>query len=357
MTLVYLVPFFLLYTISYLIWSLQLGYNHPLPFLGILMMLLMWVIFPIGLWFVLPSDLLAKEDFRRKMLVYMMYFLWCIIVGVLTEVLSYCFENFPSNLQFLVAFMIAACREFDYQMRSKLVDKMVGDQGEPATALLAITVSAHYTFFIAVRLADAEFTTMCCVLGIDFALHLIFTIQIINENRKVAVEGSNTEKKRKSSIIVMLVFSELMAGFTPLIYGICMAMAYYGPNSYLFTNIGCDFWGEKIDDIKAIFDTMFILLAVDTASFVITSFCIWKMTNLNIFQDFEEALGKYWLIMAIKLSYMIGLFFPGTDVNAGMDHGASFQWITEEGRLTLINKTSTLTGEEKSMLLANNSLI
>ena len=355
MACLYLVPYLLVYILCYVIWSIHFGYNHPIPYLGAIPTVATWIVFPLGLWFLLPADLLAKEDFRRKLRVYMIYCLWCIILLFQHELLTYAFYNIPSKFQFLSVFMIAVCREFDFRMRSKLVDKMMGDPDEPGIALNAITFTTLWAIFIAVRLADAEFSTLCVVLAIDFALHLKFTIEIIEEHKKIAVEGAETGRTGRSTSIITLVFSELVEGFVPIVYGICMAMAYCGPNSHLFVNIGSDFWGQKIEDIGAIFYLMSIVLTFDTASVVVTSICIRKMASINIFHEFEELLGKYWLVMGIKLAYLMSTYFGATDVNFGTD--ASSKWITEEGRLSLINITSYLTEEEKSILLANTTLI
>ena len=91
---------------------------------------------------------------------YTVYYIWVIVIAIQVEVLSYLFFNPPANLQFLVPFMIAACREFDLRIRSTLVDKMMGEQDEPAVALIDITVNSTYAFFITIRLADADMETV-----------------------------------------------------------------------------------------------------------------------------------------------------------------------------------------------------
>ena len=77
--------------------------------------------------------------------------------------------------------MMVACREFDLRVRSRLVDKMMGNQNEAATALLEILVNATYSFFIANKFPDAEITTIIFVFTIEFALHLRMTYQLIKE--------------------------------------------------------------------------------------------------------------------------------------------------------------------------------
>ena len=184
MSILYNISAFLIHIMSHLIWTVHLGFNHPLPNLGTVIILTTWIIAMIGHWFLLPSDLLAKEDFRKKLRTYIIYFLWNIIVNVAREGLSYLFYNFPTKLQFIAPFFVAGFREFDKRITSKIVNKMMGQQDEPATALVSITISCVYGFFIAVRLTGATLATIFCTAAIDLVLHLNVTRQIIHEHKK-----------------------------------------------------------------------------------------------------------------------------------------------------------------------------
>ena len=82
--------------------------------------------------------------------------------------------------------------------------------------------------------------------------------------------------------ITTLIIAELIEGFTPLIYGTCILMAYYGPNSHLLSNIGRTYWGEEIKDIRLLFLTMYALFAIDTFSILINAYCLWKAVKVNM---------------------------------------------------------------------------
>ena len=117
-----------------------------------------------------------------------------------------------------------------------------------------------------------------------------------------------------------LIVSELIEGITPMIYALCMTMAYYGPNAELFANIRSNFWGQPIDDVNYVFGIMvFFLYAFDTISAVINSIALWKVTKINMLQEFSGVLTKYWLFMVIKLSYSMTGYFASLDVNFGHD--------------------------------------
>ena len=169
------------YSLCYAIWSVYLQFNHPLPNLGNVKTLINIFTITIEIWFLLPSHLLGDKEFRQKLRTYMMFLAWIATIIVQNQVLIFLFANFPAGFQFPVAFVFAAFRQIDKQVQSRLVTRMMGNQDEPAAALLTINVSSRWSFFIAIRLVGAEFPTLCCTVAIDFVLHMIQTYKSIKE--------------------------------------------------------------------------------------------------------------------------------------------------------------------------------
>ena len=168
--------FDILYISSYLIWSVYLQLNHPLPNVGLVTLVPSWNLFTIGLWFILPSHLTANKSFRQKLKFFTFYQIWHQITIILREFYSFLFTNAPYGFQFLVPFLVAGVRELDKKLRSKIVKKMILVQDEAAIALFAVNVCSEYSFFIAIRLVGASFATVCSTVVIDFALHLKATL-------------------------------------------------------------------------------------------------------------------------------------------------------------------------------------
>ena len=341
----------LIHMTCYFVWSVTLGLNHPMPFYGIVSLLILEVSFQIGLWTLLPSKLLKKEGFRRKLRIFMIYRLWVFLMVFQNEVLSYLFLNPPADLQVLVPFIIFGCREFDLKVRSKIVNKMMGEKDETGTALLEITLHVLYGSFIAIRLAEAEFATVCCVVAIQFFLHMKTTHRIVCKHNRVEVKKLETNETQQNFELVHLVAVEIVEGFIPIIHGICIAMAYYGPNANLLTNIGTSYWGDEIDDFGLVFISMMVLLIFDALFAVVTSLWIWKTMDIDMLQEFQRVLAKYWLPMVINLAFLEVAYVSITDINFGMDSTGKFAWIDDEGWKSLINATKSLTNEEKILLL------
>lgn len=344
--------FDLFYISYYLIWSIHLQFNHPAPNIGNVV-IATWLLFPIGLWFVPPSDLMAKKEFRQKIKRYLLYQLWVVMSIFLREIISNAFAKVPDTIQFLVLFLLAGCRELDKRLRSKLVTKMMGAQDEAATVLLAITISSVYSIFVAIRLVGSTYTTICSALIIDFSLHLKLTLQIIKEYIKPGNSQNENGNSQRSTKLATLIIAELIEGFVPIIYMVCVAMAYYGPNAHLLANIGSNYWGRKIQDFGSLFATMAILFTVDTFSILINAFCILKKLEINILPEFGRIIGKYWYFIAINIGMIMNSYFASIDINFGTDHTQSFQWITKEGWINLVNASTDITNEAKAELIAN----
>ena len=346
----------ILYIACYVIWTIILHFNHPFPHLGFII-LPTWIMLMFELWLILPSNLLLKQEFRRKLRFYMLYFVWFEMMGIQNEVLSYLFANAPAGLQFLVPFLVAGCHKLDMKVRVRLLIKMMGEQDGPAMALLTINVNVLYAGFITVRLVGAEWSTICSSVVIGFVIHLRLTYQIINSFKKVNDDGQESDITENKMLVTKLIIVELIEGFTPIIHGTCIAMAYYGPNSHLFSNVGSNYWGKELTDIYPFFITMSILFSVDTLSVIINALWLWKAANVNLLKEICRVLNKHWFIIAFPLGLSMSLYFATTDINLGIDGTHAYIWRTNEGRMFLIHNSSGLTDDEKSMFPTNTTSI
>ena len=136
-----------------------------------------------------------------------------------------------------------------------------------------------------------------------------------------------------------------------------MALVIYGPNSNILVNVGSIYWGEVIEEIGPLLFSMGILFVFDLLSVLVTSVVLWKVASINMFQEFRDGIDKYCLFLMIKLGTQFASYFALSDINLGMDSTGNFDWITPEGRQSLIYNSTDLTDEEKMTLLTDTNLI
>ena len=72
--------------------------------------------------------------------------------------------------------------------------------------------------------------------------------------------------------------------------------------------------------------------------------------------EFCRVLSKYWFFIAVKLALNMIAYFATNDINMGMDGTLTFQWMSQEGWINLVNNSNELTVEEKNDLLETTRL-
>ena len=205
----------------------------------------------------------------------------------------------------------------------------------------------------------AEISTVLSIFAVDFFMQLWMMYQIINLKSKVITDANKTEarKKKKEKAVMKLVLAEFVEGLVPLSYAIGFAMAYLGPNAHLTGNVLSDLWAyNKVEDVGKLFLVLFLLIGVDCCSVVLNAFLLSKFGNVNLLQEFSNAMKHYWFIFVILQTLQNCLYFCFNDINMAMDLTTQFTWITSEGRLTLIHNSTDLTDYEKDILIPNESL-
>ena len=91
-----------------------------------------------------------------------------------------------------------------------------------------------------------------------------------------------------------------------------------------------------MEDIDHFFNTMALMFTVDLVATIITSACLRYFCKINLFQEFCNAMQKYWVLLMIRIPLIVS-HFAYSDVNGAMDMTFEFAWTTAEGRATLFN--------------------
>ena len=352
-------PWFILYCLCYIIWVISLGYNHPVPLLG-LNVFATWIVSLPGLWFSFPRHLRSDVVGRGKLKCYMQYQILGLLLSLLmNDGLKIIYESLPLNVVWIISIIIPIFRQTHIWIFSKLIHRITGTSHDDMISYTyGILVQSQYVLFVAIRLSTATNTTVLSILIVELILHLVTCFQIVHFKNKIESHRDEDGRMRiqKQNLISKLVMSELVEILVALMYMISIAMAYFGPNGALQINILNDYWGnEKIMNISHVYGSLFILFSMDIGNFLSSLFVLWKFTDINLLQEFCKALKRLWFLFLIILTNQICIYFGNNDINLGMDFTGTFDWISEEGRFKIICNTSGLSIEEKHSLLFNNT--
>lgn len=225
---------------AYYIWMSIMELQPPIPFGGILMSLGCWFIYncSIGCMNAFSSELRNKQQFRSKIIPYLIYDFWWFFMNLQRDVLSFAFKAIPGQLQFIFALLIPTFKEMNKRILLKLVLKIVGKEDTMANVFLSVRLNIFFALFVAIRMNGAEVRTVISVVFVDFFLQLWMTRQIIQTYQETITDVNeiDTIQKKKQKGVMKLLLAELVEGVVPLAYAIGFAMAYYGPNGYLCEN-------------------------------------------------------------------------------------------------------------------------
>ena len=97
------------YFISYYIWTLYFGYNHPMPFVGMFLLVGDITINIISFWFLFPVELRSQEELKRQSQAYVIWRVYITLQIIAKEFLSFV-ANLDSILQWTLLFLIPLAR-------------------------------------------------------------------------------------------------------------------------------------------------------------------------------------------------------------------------------------------------------
>ena len=101
-----------------------------------------------------------------------------------------------------------------------------------------------------------------------------------------------------------LTLTERVETLVPLIYMLCFAIAYYGPNAEIMGNVKLTIWHFKsVLDIENYMTNLFMLFSVDFISLILNWIILKTTCNINMFQTFQKLQSEFWLIIAVQQAY------------------------------------------------------
>ena len=298
-TLGFLIP----YCICYIAWTICLGYNHPIPFVG-LCGYPMWIIFCATIWFEFPSNLRNDIEFRKRIQAYMLLNLWQVIINLQYCGLSTIFAILPPQMQWIMAVIMPIFRWCISRVWKKLLGNSAGDDNKMAAIQMNGAIGIGYSLFVAITLTSCSTLTQYCILVVEFLLNMILCDKIIRFHRKVGPDNPNNSslKDEIENGIQNLVLNELIEVLVPLAYFITLLIAYYGPNASIIGTVRNTYWDyEEVDDVGKHVVVGMKMFFIDLTSVVFSGFLLYRCCKINLIQEYCKIIKQCWTLIAITL--------------------------------------------------------
>ena len=370
-----LTTFIVTYACSHLIWVYYLQFNPPVPLLfQVWSLSTTWIASFAGIWCMYPSEMKTRPENKRKLGYFFLYSTWFNLI--LRTIQAECLRKFyvwivPEHLEWTMAIVIPTCKELNNRIVSNLVAKMGHNKREAGKVLFGSSLSAYFTIFISERLASASSITVNCVLFVKLFMHIIMTIRVIHLSKRIGCDRAqvkNQQQKIKSYVLNIIV-GQTIGAIIPILYATGVEMVYHGPNKSLFADgftsnlhleqeehheheeyLEDDNIPHEDDNVSHLFDVMLQMIGVDLVSIVVCCILLWMFAKINLFYQFCYLMRQYWFILMVKVLSEIIIHFACNDINMGSNWG-EMEWITDEGRFTMIRNSTYLTNSEKNELL------
>jgi hypothetical protein len=305
----YLVTLIAFNGVSYLLhlfWTVYLGFNHPIPWLGVLSLTLYFPTYYICLWFQFSPELKSNAQGRRKIFFFCLYsqnfFFACMIrITVMTL-----FAHTPPDMQPIWAIVMPIIRELDGWMLNYWMLKTTDGENRDAKLVTETEHNCNYMALMAIVLGLwATDTASYCILGVEFLINFCKTIVVLRMNRKISSDPSvqETLDPLQQEAAKDLVFIELVEIMMPFVYTFTVLMAYYGPNGTILGNVRNNCWDYKaIEDLTGLLGAVFRMFSLDVLAFAITVVLLWKYSSVNGIKVVLKEIRYYGTFICVTLS-------------------------------------------------------
>ena len=121
------------------------------------------------------------------------------------------------------------------------------------------------------------------------------------------------------------------------------SLSHFGYNGTIPGNVKNDYWGyRQVDDVWYLFLMMILLFGVDALSAWVNTLILSTFTKLSFFQECCRIMERYWYFIAVKFALKLTTMLATKEINLGMDATGQWNWITNDGRINLINGSSLI---------------
>ena len=119
--LAYSLSYAVLYSGAYAIWTLKLGYNHPLPYIGLIVKVVDLMVNCFGFWFLIPSELRSQHKLNQQAKGYLKICAWTFFQTLPFELISAVADT---RLQWILCLLIPLLRASVIWVDKKIVQRI-----------------------------------------------------------------------------------------------------------------------------------------------------------------------------------------------------------------------------------------
>ena len=297
------------FLISYFIWSFLLGYNHPIPLLGLICYITWNISSFVSMWFLFPYSL--RKNQGPEIWSYIKYRLWFFCQSQQKNALSMILGLLPSGLQWIMAFLLPLQRELNIWIMVKILRKISPSESNTAHSFIieltpTMVVNLYHAFYISIIITSrVSSTTEYLILAADFIINVYNTFKILRLQRKTSVADQAQRKSIKLTKMketYELFGIEMIEALTPIVFMTTFLIAYHGPNAEKIGGVKMNLWQHTpMEDLPGFSKDLITMFFVELMASIISGFLLWKFASINYAKEGYKMLKVFLPIMSIAM--------------------------------------------------------
>ena len=301
--------------IVYVIWCVYLGFNPPMPKTGLAVSFPSLIHILVRIWFEFPTELRQDDAFRKRLKWYLAYVAAKFMIKFgFFPLLNVSFQIIPSNLNWMMAFVLPATREISDIILGKLITRASNNDKHTALCLMKIDNAIFFEFYIAIQLVKTvDELTIWLIFGVDFILNIFFYISLKRKHQtltKIGLESAQNIKinEDENNMLTEFVLTKSTEVVVPITFVLAYLMAYHGPNYGILGDIGCNYWQyQKMEDISNFIRIEFTMFVAILMNLSLSCIIAWAICGKDILRVYCTVMKKFWYIILLQTVCKINL--------------------------------------------------
>ena len=288
------------YVSIYMIWVHLLQLRHPMPFIGKICMNISYGAKCVSFWFLFPLQE-RKNDikFRKRLVASMILFPVLLLVDAIYTFMQIMFFSVPET-QICIVIASPLVKWFITLVVTKVSENAAGNKELNAKVPVIGFVGCYHSMFMILLLGSTISSEIACILiTLESIPNVVLCLKIIKLNRQAPylADGRETDGLR------CLALKELFEMLMPALYCSTFLVAFYGPNSKIFGNIGNNYWHfQRVQDVFEKLKKIAIFSLIDALRCMIISMSLWKFAKLNLYTAYCHIVHNYGILILVQVT-------------------------------------------------------
>ena len=285
-----------------LIWWTSKGYYSPFPFAGLITGYAICFGNYLSTWFSFAKSWRKNVAFRKRLQYFLVSFALSNILTIQYNVIAKFLLVFKDNYQWIIALTLPIFLEFNLWLVTLVANKASsGDTRSVEVACIHVMGTRH-ALFLAVTLGSiATSTSSWVILGSDFLINLFTVVRILRLKKKVP-----NDLNKQIDLLQDLILNEMIEFVVPLVYCLCFATAYLGPNAKIIGNVGCSYFQyNKVENFQKTIENIATFFIVDVFSLLSNSLILWIFARINVYRALCIYVKEYGVLFTVNLTFIL----------------------------------------------------